>query len=61
MISDYSITKIDSFKQCRCKYKLQYIDKIKVDRTKSIETFIKGKLRNWKSSVGTSFFYGSVN
>lgn len=44
MISDYSITKIDSFKQCRCKYKLQYIDKIKVDRTKSIETFMGSRV-----------------
>ncbi len=44
MISDYSITKIDSFKQCRCKYKLQYIDRIKVDRTKSIETFMGSRV-----------------
>lgn len=44
MISDYSNTKIDTFKQCRCKYKLQYIDGVKIDRTKSIETFMGSRV-----------------
>ena len=40
MNADYSYTKIGNFKKCRCKYKLQYIDQIKVDRTRSIDTYM---------------------
>lgn len=43
-MADYSHTKLSTFRNCRCKYKLQYIDKIKVDRTKSIESFLGSRV-----------------
>ena len=44
MAAEYSNTKINTFKQCRYKYKLQYIDKIKTERTKSIEAFLGSRV-----------------
>ena len=42
-MTSYSHSKIGTFQQCKYKYKLQYIDKIKVDTPDTIETFM-GKL-----------------
>ncbi len=39
----YSHSKLGTFQQCRYKYKLQYIDKVKVDVLDTVETFM-GKL-----------------
>lgn len=39
----YSHSKLGTFQQCRYKYKLQYIDKVKVDVPDTVETFM-GKL-----------------
>jgi len=39
----YSHSKLGTFQQCRYKYKLQYIDKIKIEVPDTIETFM-GKL-----------------
>ena len=39
-MADYSVTRLGNFEKCRYKYKLQYIDHVTVDRTKSIETFM---------------------
>jgi len=36
----YSHSKLNTFQQCRYKYKLQYIDKIKVDIPTSVEAFM---------------------
>ena len=43
-MTDHSHTKLSIFRNYRCKYKLQYIDKIKVDRTKSIESFLGSRV-----------------
>ncbi len=39
----YSHSKLGTFQQCRYKYKLQYVDKVKVDVPDTVETFM-GKL-----------------
>ncbi|MEK6867974.1 MAG: PD-(D/E)XK nuclease family protein [Nanoarchaeota archaeon] len=42
-MTSYSHSKLGTFQQCKYKYKLQYIDKIKVDIPDTVETFM-GKL-----------------
>ena len=42
-MTTYSHSKLGTFEQCKYKYKLQYVDKIKVDIPDTIETFM-GKL-----------------
>lgn len=42
-MTTYSHSKLGTFQQCKFKYKLQYIDKVKVDVPDTIETFM-GKL-----------------
>ncbi len=39
-MASYSNSRINTFDQCRLKYKLQYIDKIKVDIQNTIEAFM---------------------
>ena len=36
----YSHSRISTFEQCRYKYKLQYIDKVKVDVPTTVEAFM---------------------
>jgi ATP-dependent helicase/DNAse subunit B len=38
----YSHSRISTFEQCRYKYKLQYIDKVKVDVPTTVEAFMGG-------------------
>lgn len=42
-MATYSHSKLGTFQQCKYKYKLQYVDKIKVDIPDTVETFM-GKL-----------------
>ncbi|MBI5002967.1 PD-(D/E)XK nuclease family protein [Candidatus Woesearchaeota archaeon] len=42
-MTTYSHSKLGTFQQCKYKYKLQYIDKVKVDVPDTVETFM-GKL-----------------
>lgn len=39
-MATYSHSRISTFEQCKCKYKFQYIDKIKVDIPTTIEAFM---------------------
>ena len=42
-MTTYSHSKLGAFQQCKYKYKLQYIDKVKIDVPDTVETFM-GKL-----------------
>ena len=39
-MASYSHSRIETFQQCRYKYKLQYIDRIKVDVPATVEAFM---------------------
>ena len=42
----YSHSRLGTFQQCKFKYKLQYIDKVKVDIPDTVETFMGGWVHN---------------
>jgi putative RecB family exonuclease len=42
----YSHSKISTFEQCRYKYKLQYIDRIRMDEKKSVELFLGSRVHD---------------
>ncbi|PIN70348.1 hypothetical protein COV94_01775 [Candidatus Woesearchaeota archaeon CG11_big_fil_rev_8_21_14_0_20_57_5] len=41
-MTNYSHSRISTFEQCRYKYKLQYIDRVKVDIPNTVEAFMGG-------------------
>ena len=43
-MTSYSHSRLGTFQQCRYKYKLQYIDKIKVKTQTTIEAFMGNRV-----------------
>lgn len=62
IMADYSHTKLSTFEQCRYKYKLKYIDKVKTeDRTRSIETFMGSLVHEALEKLYTDLGYCKVD
>jgi RecB family exonuclease len=57
----YSHSRISTFEQCRYKYKLQYIDKIKVDTPTTIEAFMGDIVHRTLQKLYSELQYQKLN
>lgn len=59
-MTNYSHSKISTFEQCRYKYKLQYIDKVKVDIPTSIEAFMGSMVHDALEKLYSELLLGNL-
>jgi len=57
----YSHSKLGTFEQCRYKYKLQYIDRVKVDVPDTVETFLGGLVHKVLHKLYKDLQYQKLN
>jgi len=60
-MTNYSHSKLGTFQQCNYKYKLQYIDKIKVDIPDTVETFLGGLVHEALDKLYKDLQFQKVN
>ena len=57
----YSHSRISTFEQCKYKYKLQYIDKVKVDVPTTVEAFMGDLVHRTLEKLYTDLKYQKIN
>src|SRR3989344_1883886 len=60
-MTNYSHSKLGTFEQCKHKYKLQYIDRIKVDTPTTIEAFMGSLVHQALEKLYKDLQYQKVN
>jgi len=60
-MTTYSHSRLSTFEQCRYKYKLQYIDKIKVDVPTTIEAFMGDMVHQTMEKLYTDLKFQKMN
>ncbi|MBI4980596.1 PD-(D/E)XK nuclease family protein [Candidatus Woesearchaeota archaeon] len=60
-MTTYSHSKLGTFQQCKFKYKLQYVDKVKVDVPDTVETFMGKKVHETLEKLYKDLKYQKLN